>query len=229
MALFPLEIDEPRPCPRGTHSNPLLLAGGLAMSLVYTWGPFAALALRSDDDDGFLPSLAALASLILLLVFLLQAFLVYRLLSTLRALPPLTDPVDAFFYESRAGSALLLLGLCVPWCVMGVYGLVLALPAAVDAFAHPPGAEDAYGRAVQLLLSLIMVTTPLALAAGVWWAARTAGRAAYRVLGVGYNRHGRYESVPLGWEESGPQERGFRKSMRGKLFGAVPTASWLPW
>ncbi|KAM3558829.1 hypothetical protein ARSEF4850_004429 [Beauveria asiatica] len=232
MALFPLEIEEPLRRPRQPAQNHVLLAAGLAMSIVYFWGPFAVLAAH-----GTLPprDLVGLATVVVSLVFFLQTFLLYRLLSQTGACPAVTGSVDAFFYETRAGSASLLF-LCIPWCVMGIYGLILSLPAAADAITHRNDYENSreFGRLLELLFGVIMVTTPPALLAGVWWASRTAFRALYRVLGADTGR-GQYDSVPLGLDEHRPDELRFERNMsRGKrspgkamlLFRVLPTPFW---
>ncbi|KAM3477056.1 hypothetical protein MY8738_006654 [Beauveria namnaoensis] len=232
MALFPLEIEEPLRRPRQLTQNHVLLAAGLAMSIVYFWGPFAVLAAH-----GNLPprDLVGLATVVVSLVFFLQTFLIYRLLSQTGACPAVTDSVDAFFYETRAGSASLLF-LCIPWCVMGIYGVILSLPAAADVIIHRNDSENSreFGRPLELFFGVIMVTTPLALLTGVWWASRTAFRALYRVLGADTGRC-HYDSVPLGLDEHRSDELRFeRNTSRGKrppgkamlLFRVLSTPSW---
>ncbi|TQV92796.1 hypothetical protein V2A60_009256 [Cordyceps javanica] len=233
MALFPLEIDEPVRRPQQPGQNHLLLGAGLAMSIVYFWGPFAVMAV----NDTLPPRhLVGLATIVISLVFFLQTFLLYRLLSQARACPAVTDPVDAFFYESRAGSSLLL-SLCVPWCVMGAYGLILSLPAAAETIAHHgnSGSDGHLGHPLELLFAFIMITTPAALCTGIWWASRTALRALYRILRTDIGR-GQYEGVPLGLYEPGPDQRQFQGNMRPDnrsrakatlIFGVLPTPSWL--
>lgn len=235
MALFPLEVDDPARRPRPATQNAIVLGAGLAMSFVYVWGPFAILAAAAD---GAPPprELLGIATVVLVLVLFLQTFLVYRLLSQLRACPALTDPADAFFYESRAGSAVLLF-LCVPWFVLAAYGLFISLfPAAgtVARFFNPKNRSDSTAS-LNPLSALIMVTWPMALLTGIWWVSGTASRALYRTLRAG-NGRGQYEGVPLGLDEPRPDEQRFRQSMHAGMrwggranavLGLVPTPSWL--
>ncbi|OAA76547.1 hypothetical protein LEL_06231 [Akanthomyces lecanii RCEF 1005] len=234
MALFPLQVDEPARPPRPAAQKALVLGAGLAMSIVYFWGPFAILAAANDTPPP--RDLLGLATVVLILVFFLQTFLLYRLLSQTRVCPALTDPAGAFFYESRAGSAVLLF-LCVPWFVLGAYGLFISLfPAAetVARFFDSKNHSDSTGS-LSPVSALIMVTTPMALLTGIWWVSGTALRALYRVLRTNTGR-GQYEGVPLGLDEPRPDEQRFRQSMHtGMRLGGrttaildfVPTPSWL--
>ncbi|OAA58320.1 hypothetical protein ISF_06859 [Cordyceps fumosorosea ARSEF 2679] len=233
MALIsPLEIQEPPGHPRQPIRNHLLLAVGLAMSVLYFWGPFAVMAL-----EGTLPprELVSLVTAVISLVFFLQVFLLYRLVSETRACPAVTDPVDAFFHETRAGSVVLLC-LCVPWCVMAAFGLVLSVPAAAESLFRHRDREN-IGRLLGLVFSFIMATTPLALATGLWWASRTAGRALCRALMADAGR-GQYQGVPLGLDEQRSDEQRFQTGRRadgdstGKvttIFGVLPAPSWSSW
>ncbi len=222
MALFPMDIDEPvwRRRRQTGHGSPFLATGGLALSLVYFWAPLAVLAAH----DRLPPrELVGLALAVLMLVVLLQNFLAYRLLAQVRACPVVTDPADAFLYGSRLGSGVLL-SLCIPWCVVGVYGLVMSLLAAVEMVG--PHRDPDTSRPLGLLSAFIMLTTPLALLAGIWWASRTGVRALYRVLGADAGRDD-YEGVPLGLDEPGLKSNMQRS--RGVIFGLVPSPSWLRW
>ncbi|OAR02989.1 hypothetical protein LLEC1_06821 [Akanthomyces lecanii] len=234
MALFPLEVDESARRPRPAPQKALVLGVGLAMSIVYFWGPFAILAAANDAPPP--RELLGLAAIVFILVFFLQIFLLYRLLSQTRLCPALTDPTDAFFYESRMGSAVLLF-LCVPWFLLGAYALFISLFLATETVAQYLDPKNHKDATVSLgpLSALIMVTTPMALVTGIWWVSRTALRSLYRVLRSNTGR-GQYEGVPLGLVEPRPDEQRFRQSMHAgmrfggrttAILGFVPTPSWL--
>lgn len=233
MALFPLEIDEPARRPRQRRQSAVVLGAGLAMSVVYFWAPFAVVSLNDA-----LPArdFLGLLTIVVSLALFLQAFLAYRLLSQTRACPALTDALDTFFYERRAGSAVLLF-LCIPWSIVGCYAFYFAVVGALRTAAYyhnaKGGAGDgamppeiaSLGRLVELLFALVIVTTPLTVGTGLWWVACTALGAMCRVLRVVDTRWGWYEGVPLDLDEPRQDEELYQRNIQtGMRWGGRSTA-----
>lgn len=224
MTLSHFDVQEPASHRRPPPNKQLVIAAaGLSLTTLYFWGLASTLYL-----DGTLP-LNGLLLIVVLFVLFLQSFLLYRLLAELRTWPSLTDPLDAFFYHSRVGSGLLL-SLCAPWCVLAAYGLLFATLLAAEVAAHwgePRGRKTSelaaklatLSRPLELLLSLIVVTAPLAMVAGIWWVCHTALRAVLRVLreDTMTARRGRYAGLPLGMDELRPEERRFRREVRAGM------------
>lgn len=227
MALFE-DHDFERPAPRRPRSVQAILvfAAALILSNVYFWGSFVAFAANGMlSEQSFL---LAIVFIVTLFMLLLQGFVLYRLLAELRLCNTFTGRLDAFFYESRLGSALLLF-LCGPWLVIGTYALFFSFIFAADTFASwsrghkgtagGDGDGNGTGPAANFgsPFALVAATSPIPITIGVFWLCRTAYRAVYRVFRSFEADRGRYNGVPIGLDELRPDELRFRSDVRSAM------------
>lgn len=166
------------------------------------WIPFLIIAC-----NGYMP-FTINVFLVTLLVFMLQLFLLYRLLASLRAFSSITDPLNAFFYASRCGS-LTLTSLCMAWlifeCIATVWTFYSAFIIGLG-ILEPAGEKEGQlaeivtknGPVVERLVELLCLISPFVLAASVVWTAYTGAKAFWGIVAP---RRSSYQKVPLGPDE----------------------------
>lgn len=181
----------------------------------FFWVPFLIVACNGNMPFNFT------VFLVVLLILMLQFFLLYRLLSSLRVFSSITDPLDAFFYASRCGSFILTC-LCVAWLIFECIGTVWAFYSAFIIGLHilePAGEKEGQlgelvtknGPVVERLLELLCLVSPVVLAASVVWTGYTGAKAFWGVVAPGRRS---YQKVPLGPDEEEGDELDERKHSR---------------
>lgn len=159
----------------------------LVMATLYFWLTSFVL-----PGDGGTLNLSFGSLFFLLLLVILQFFLLYRMLSSLRAFPSITERLDVFFYEDRCGSFVLAV-MCVVWFMCACYATLCAYYTTRVIGVHildPPEKKgweweslfSESGHVEETLLELFCLFSPLALVGCVGWFGYTAAMGFWRVV-----------------------------------------------